>query len=80
MSELKRFPYPGAIDADGHVLELLDMWERYSGPEFCDRAIRVCTRLEEGLEVLEIDKRPSKYMTPGGIGSSGVLWGSLSKS
>ncbi len=21
MSEVKRFPYPGAIDADGHVLE-----------------------------------------------------------
>ncbi len=77
MSEVKRFPYPGAIDADGHVLEPPDIWEKYIDPEFRDRAIRVRRRREDGLEVLEIDQRPSKYMTPGGLGSSGAMGKSL---
>ena len=27
--EIKRFPYPGTIDADGHILEPADLWENY---------------------------------------------------
>ena len=27
--EILRFPYPGTIDADGHVLEPADLWEDY---------------------------------------------------
>src|SRR2546425_373772 len=73
MSEVKKFPYPGAIDADGHVLEPPDMWEKYIDPEFRDRAIRIRTRREDGLEILEIDQRPSKYMAPGGLGLSGAM-------
>ena len=73
MSEIKRFPYPGAIDADGHVLEPPDMWEKYIDREFRDRAIRIRPRREDGLEILEIDQRPSKYMAPGGLGFSGAM-------
>ncbi|MBI3301461.1 MAG: amidohydrolase family protein [Deltaproteobacteria bacterium] len=72
MKEIKRFPYPGAIDADGHILEPPDMWEKYIDPEFRDRAIRVRAR-EDGLEILEIDQRPSKYMVPGGLAASGAM-------
>ena len=37
MSQLKRFPYSGAIDADGHILEPPDMWEKYIEPKYRDR-------------------------------------------
>jgi hypothetical protein len=41
MSDACKFPYPGAIDADGHILEPPDLWERYIDPQFRDRAIRL---------------------------------------
>jgi hypothetical protein len=31
----------GAIDADGHLLEPPDLWEKYIDPRYRDRAIRV---------------------------------------
>ena len=27
--EIRRFPHPGTIDADGHILEPPDLWENY---------------------------------------------------
>src|ERR1700688_4366623 len=53
MEQTERFPYHGAIDADGHILEPPDTWERYIDPEFRDRAIRI-RKDRDGLEVLEI--------------------------
>src|SRR5712692_8779491 len=64
MENQATFPYPGAIDADGHILEPPDTWERYIDPKFRDRAIRLRSG-KSGLEVLEIDGRPSKFMAPG---------------
>jgi hypothetical protein len=32
--ENPKFPYAGAIDADGHILEPPDMWEKYIDPQF----------------------------------------------
>lgn len=46
-----------AIDADGHVLEPRDTWERYLEPALRDRAIRIA-RDEHGVEVLLVDGRP----------------------
>lgn len=44
---------PGAVDADGHILEPPTLWEDYIDPPFRDRALRF--RLDEhGLEELEI--------------------------
>ena len=40
MYDARRLPYPGAVDADGHVLEPTDLWERYIDPRFRDRALR----------------------------------------
>lgn len=70
--ETKEFPYSGAIDADGHILEPPDLWERYIDPAFRDRAIRVRTR-KDGLEVLYIDQAPSKYMVAGGLAITGAM-------
>ena len=29
------------VDADGHILEPLDLWEKYMDPKFRDRAPRI---------------------------------------
>ena len=38
MKQLPRIGHSGAIDADGHVLEPPDLWERYLEPAFRARA------------------------------------------
>ena len=45
------------VDADGHVLEPRDTWEKYLEPELRERAIRIA-RDEQGIEVLLVDGRP----------------------
>jgi len=61
------------VDADGHVLEPPDVWERYLDPAYRARAIRV-RRGADGRDVLEIDGRPARLTTPemlGGLGGMG---------
>jgi predicted TIM-barrel fold metal-dependent hydrolase len=61
------------IDADGHVLEPGDMWERYLEPAWRARAIRV-RRGGDGRDALYIDGRPARLTTPemlGGLGGMG---------
>jgi len=70
--ENQKFPYAGAIDADGHILEPTDTWEKYIDPQFRDRAIRIYPNAD-GLEIIEVGGRPAKYMRPGGLASSGAM-------
>src|SRR2546427_9105192 len=61
------------IDADGHVLEPPDVWQRYIDPAYRARAIRV-HRGADGRDVLAIDSRPAVLTTPemlGGFGGMG---------
>src|SRR5881296_3095647 len=61
------------IDADGHVLEPPDVWQRYIDPAYRARAIRV-RRSADGRDLLEIDGRPASLTTPemlGGFGGMG---------
>jgi hypothetical protein len=52
--------YDNIIDADGHILEPPDAWEKYIDPKFRDRALRVRVG-SDGREYLEVDGRPSKF-------------------
>ena len=61
----------GAIDADGHVLEPPDVWERYLEPKHRALAIRVRTNAD-GLEYFEIAGKPSRLLP---AGFPGVLGG-----
>jgi predicted TIM-barrel fold metal-dependent hydrolase len=45
------------VDADGHVLEPRDTWQRYLEPALRERAIRI-ERDADGVEVLLVDGRP----------------------
>ena len=50
--EIKRFPYDGTVDADGHVLEPPDLWEEYLEAAYRPRALRI--RLDDDLTFLEV--------------------------
>lgn len=60
MTTLPYLKYNNIIDADGHILEPPDLWEKYIDPQFRDRAIRV-RQDHEGTEYLEIEGHPSKF-------------------
>lgn len=60
MTVFSHLNYNNIIDADGHVLEPPDIWEKYIDPQFRDRAIRVRPG-SEGTEYLEIEGHPSKF-------------------
>ena len=66
------------IDADGHVLEPPDLWERYIEPRYRDRAIRV-RRATDGRDVLEIDRHPAHLTTSEMLGGFGGMGKSLAE-
>src|SRR5262249_29756638 len=62
--EIKRFPRAGAIDADGHVAEPADLWEKYLEDKYKPRALRIGTDAN-GLEYLESDGQPVPFTANG---------------
>ncbi len=66
------------VDADGHVLEPRDTWQRYLEPEWRDRAIRI-ERDDQGIEVLLVDDRPHLALRGrlGALGGIGMDSGDL---
>ncbi len=60
------------VDADGHVLEPLDTWQKYIDPKYRDRSVRM-ERDENGWEVLLFDNKPCELArgTLGAIGGVG---------
>jgi uncharacterized protein len=67
------------IDADGHVLEPPDLWERYVDPPWRSRAIRVA-RQPDGRDALLVDGRPARLTTAemlGGFGGMGKSFDEL---
>ena len=67
--DLPRCSYSGAIDADGHILEPPDLWERYLESKYRDRAIRLA-KGERG-EYLEVNGRRCKLSS--GVPRAGVM-------
>lgn len=70
--EIKRFPYDGTIDADGHVLEPPDLWETYLEDKYRSRALRIQVD-DDGYEYLEIDGKPSERSRRGSLGLLGAM-------
>jgi predicted TIM-barrel fold metal-dependent hydrolase len=70
--EIKRFPYSGTVDADGHVLEPGDLWENYLEARYKPRALRIGVD-DDGFEYLEIDRRPSQRTAKGSLGILGAM-------
>jgi hypothetical protein len=72
MHETKRLSHEGAVDADGHILEPPDIWERYIDPKFRDRALRFIID-DNGLEALEIGGKPSVMSRKGFPSTLGAM-------
>lgn len=70
--EIKRFPYDGTVDADGHILEPADLWENYLEDKYRARALRIRVD-DDGYEYLEIDQTPSKRSRKGSLGLLGAM-------
>lgn len=60
------------VDADGHVLEPGDMYQRYIDPQYRDRAVRIAVD-DQGYENLIIDNKP--YQNPSMRGNLGAIGG-----
>src|SRR5438067_11191258 len=72
MHETRQLSFDGAVDADGHILEPPDLWERYLEPKFRDRALRIVLD-DDGLEALEIGGEPSKMSRRGFPSTLGAM-------
>jgi uncharacterized protein len=72
MHATHRISYAGAVDADGHVLEPPDLWERYLEPRYRDRALRIVVD-DNGLEELEIGGRRSAMSRRGFPSTLGAM-------
>ena len=70
--EIKKFPFEGTIDADGHILEPPDLWENYLEEKYRPRALRIGVD-DDGFEYLEIDQQPSKRSRKGSLGLLGAM-------
>ncbi len=66
------------VDADGHVLEPPDVWERYLDPRDRAGAIRV-RRGDDGRDFLEIEGRPARLTTPPMLGGFGGMGRSIAE-
>jgi hypothetical protein len=55
--EATAMAYNKVVDADGHILELPDLWENYLERKYKDRGIRWKAN-DAGLEYLEVDGKP----------------------
>ena len=69
--QLPRLERAGAVDADGHILEPPDLWERYLEPKYRDRAVRL--RSDERGEYLEVDGAKAKMARNGFPATLGVM-------
>lgn len=78
MKPLPKLKYPGAVDADGHVLEPPDIWERYIDPGRRDVAMKIA-KDADGLEYMDVGGgRSSKIIKkgyPAGLGMMDRLAG-----
>ena len=60
--------YPGAVDADGHILESAKCWEEYCEAKYRANAIRL-KEDDKGLEYLEVNGVPSRVNRGGNFGT-----------
>src|SRR3954462_11908568 len=61
---------PIVVDADSHVMEPADLWERYLDPQYRDRAIRIVET--DGVEQLIMGEQVILSGTLAGLGGAPV--------
>src|SRR4051794_34388202 len=73
METVAMTPVYNVIDADGHILEPLNLWDKYLDPKFRNRAPRLVTDPETGKEKLDVEGQLlGSQQGMGGIGGGGA--------
>jgi len=60
------------IDADGHILEPVGLWDKYLEEKYRSRGIKI-KRDDNGMEFLEYDGKPSQMIRPGVLHTMGAM-------
>ena len=60
------------IDADGHILEPPDLWEKYLEPKYRDRAIRIRVG-DDRYEYVEVAGKRARLTRQGQLGNLGGM-------
>jgi hypothetical protein len=66
--KIHKLKYPGAVDADGHILESAKCWEEYCEAKYRANAVRM-KQDKDGLEYLEINGVASRVNRGGNFGA-----------
>lgn len=56
-----KLKYRGAVDADGHIVEAADAWDRYIEAKYKANGIHMKTDAD-GVQYVEVGGKPSKFM------------------
>jgi predicted TIM-barrel fold metal-dependent hydrolase len=70
--KIDKLKFTGAVDADGHILEAADLWEKYCEPKYRATAIRMKVD-DQGLDYLEIGGQPSRVNRGGSFTGVGLM-------
>ena len=70
--QIQSLKYPGGVDADGHILEDPNLWEKYCEAKYKPIALRIKDD-GDGLEYFEIAGKPSKVNRKGSFGGLGAM-------
>lgn len=70
--QIQRLKYPGGVDADGHILEDPNLWEKYCEAKYKPIALRIKDD-GDGLQYFEIGGQPSKVNRKGSFGGLGAM-------
>src|SRR5262249_44970528 len=60
------------IDADGHILEPVELWDKYLEEKYRSRGIKI-KRNDDGMEYLEYDGKPAQMVRPGILHTMGAM-------
>src|SRR5215475_11677278 len=71
-AEIQKLTFPGAVDADGHILEVATLWQRYMEEKYKAVALRIGLD-DKGLEFLEVAGKPSKIFSGGRLGGLSAM-------
>jgi uncharacterized protein len=59
--QIHKLKFKRAVDADGHILEPADLWEKYIESKYKPLAVRI-KHDDKGVQYVEIAGKPSKFM------------------
>src|SRR5690348_15612135 len=69
---IQTLKYPGAVDADGHILEDAKLWENYCEAKYKPTALRI-REDDDGLQYFEIAGKPSRVNRKGSFGGLAAM-------